>query len=149
MKNKNEDLIDQKLQDLNNDGVDRRGFLKCMAWAGTGLAWTVSSGILSSRALGDEVANAAKGDFSFVQISDSHIGFSKEPNKDVVGTLQAAVNKINALRQRPDLILHTGDLTHLPKPQEFDTVDQILKGAKTGRVLYVPGEHDVFSDDGR
>jgi len=137
------------IHDRSGDGIDRRGFLECMAWVGTGVAWTVSSGILSSRALGDEAANAAKGDFSFVQISDSHMGFSKEPNKDVVGTLQAAVNKINALQQHPDLVLHTGDLTHLSKPQEFDTVDQVLKGAKTGRVLYVPGEHDVFSDDGK
>jgi Icc protein len=137
------------IHDRSGDGIDRRGFLECMAWVGTGVAWTVSSGILSSRALGDEAANAAKGDFSFVQISDSHIGFSKEPNKDVVGTLQAAVDKINALQQHPDLVIHTGDLTHLSKPQEFDTVDQVLKGAKTGRVVYVPGEHDVFSDDGK
>src|SRR5579885_2886853 len=96
-----------------SDGIDRRGFLKCMAWVGTGVVWTVSGGVLSSRAFGAEPANAAKGDFSFVQISDSHIGFSKEVNKDVAGTLQLAVNRINAMPIRPELLIHTGDLTHL------------------------------------
>jgi Icc protein len=131
------------------DGIDRRGFLECMAWVGTGVVWTVSGGVLSSRTLGDDDAKAAKGDFSFVQISDSHIGFSKEPNKNVTATLEKAIAKINSLPQRPDLLIHTGDLTHLSKPDEFDTVSEILKGAKAGRTLYVPGEHDVFSDDGK
>ncbi|HWZ78094.1 MAG TPA: hypothetical protein VNX87_16230, partial [Candidatus Sulfotelmatobacter sp.] len=84
MIDKNKDLIDQKLQDLNNDGVDRRGFLKCMAWAGTGLIWTMSGGIPTSRAFAKTNGkDAAKsGDFSFVQISDSHIGFNKPANPD-------------------------------------------------------------------
>src|SRR5438552_18263248 len=96
----------------NNDVIDRRGFLKCMAWVGTGVVWSVSSGgILSSRALGQDQTNASEhGDFTFVQISDSHIGFSKEPNKDVAATLAIAIDKINALPARPDLLLHTGDL---------------------------------------
>ncbi|MGA8526567.1 MAG: metallophosphoesterase, partial [Candidatus Sulfotelmatobacter sp.] len=98
MSNKRQDLIDQKLQDLNHDGVDRRGFLKCMAWAGTGLVWTMSGGIPVSRAFAKgHGKDSAKGaDFTFVQISDSHIGFNKAANPDVTATLQTAINKINA-----------------------------------------------------
>jgi hypothetical protein len=132
------------------DGIDRRGMLQCMAWVGTGLVWTVSGGILGCRPVGAG-APAAKGtaDFTFVQISDSHVGFSKEPNKDVVVTLQQTVAKINALEARPELRLHTGDLTHLSKPEEFDTVAKVLQSAKAGQVFTVPGEHDVFTDDGK
>jgi 3',5'-cyclic AMP phosphodiesterase CpdA len=92
---------------------------------------------------------ATAGRFSFVQISDSHIGFKKDPYADVTGTLRETVARINALPQPPDFVLHTGDLTHLAKPEEFDTVAEVLKGLKAGRVLYVPGEHDVFTDDGK
>src|SRR4051812_8008563 len=114
-------------QDNHDDGIDRRGFLKCMAWVGTGVVWTISNGgIPTSRAFGAENPTTAPlsttpGDFSFVQISDSHIGFTKEPNKDVVGTLRLAMRRINALPGKPDFLLHTGDLTHLSKPEEFDT----------------------------
>jgi 3',5'-cyclic AMP phosphodiesterase CpdA len=142
-------MPDHNNHDHDGDGVDRRGFLKCMAWAGTGLVWTVSGGVLSSRAFGADPDATGRGDFTFVQISDSHIGFSKETNKDVTATLQETVAKINALPQAPDLLIHTGDLTHLSKPREYDTVAEVLKGAKAGQVLYVPGEHDVFTDDGK
>jgi Icc protein len=134
------------IHDHNDDGINRRGFLECMAWAGTGVIWTVSGGIASSRAFG---APAAKGGFSFVQISDSHIGFNKPANPDVVSTLQATVDKINALPQEPSFIIHTGDLSHLSKPAEYDTMDQVLKGAKQKQVHYVPGEHDTAIDDGK
>ncbi|HTH48815.1 MAG TPA: metallophosphoesterase [Candidatus Limnocylindria bacterium] len=125
-----------------------------MAWAGTGMLWTVAGGTLSSGMLAPTRAAAADltataGDFSFVQISDSHIGFNKPANTDVVGTLRQAIAKINALPQAPDFILHTGDLTHLSEPGEFDALDQLLKTARTGRIFYVPGEHDVISDNGR
>jgi hypothetical protein len=133
----------------SSDGIDRRGFLKCMAWAGTGLAWSVGGGVLSSRVLGQEPGQGGPADFTFVQISDSHIGFAKPPNTDVTGTLRLAVDRINALPTRPDLVIHTGDLTHLSKPDEFDTVAEVLKEIKTGSILTVPGEHDVFSDDGK
>lgn len=135
--------------------IDRRGFLECMAWAGAGMVWTLSSGgILTSRAFGAEARGApatgpAVRGFSFVQLSDSHIGFSKAPNQDVVGTLKLAIDQVNALPDRPEFILHTGDLTHLAKPEEFDTVDQLLRTAKAQRTLYVPGEHDVFTDEGK
>ncbi len=132
----------------HGDGIDRRGFLKCMAWAGTGLAWAVSGGVLASRQLA-RASTTIPGDFTFVQISDSHIGFGKEPNRNVIGTLRETVRRINSLAHRPELLLHTGDLTHLSKPQEFDTVDQVLKETKVGQILYVPGEHDVFTDEGK
>jgi 3',5'-cyclic AMP phosphodiesterase CpdA len=148
--NRNEDLIDQNLQNLNNDGVDRRGFLKCMAWAGTGLVWTLSGGVPVSRAFAKHAdRNATKGaDFTFVQISDSHIGFNKPANPDVTATLQTAIDKINALPTKPDFIIHTGDLSQLSKPAEFDTLDQVLKSASAKQVYFVPGEHDMLSDNG-
>jgi Icc protein len=127
--------FDQKLQDLNHDGVDRRGFLNCMAWAGTGLVWTVSGGIPVSRAFAKNSGKDAGkgGDFSFVQTSDPHIGFNKPASPDVTATLQTAINKINAMSHPPDFIIHTGDLTQLSKPSEFDTLDQALKGASATR----------------
>jgi Icc protein len=150
MTTKKHNLIDQRLQDLNDDGVDRRGFLKCMAWAGTGLVWTMSGGIPASRAFAKVYGKHAGkgGDFSFVQISDSHIGFSKPANPDVTATLQTAINKINAMPQKPDFIIHTGDLSQLSKPSEFDTLDQALKGAAAKQIYFVPGEHDMLSDNG-
>jgi len=141
-------LTKRIIHDHNNDGVDRRGFLECMAWAGTGVIWTVGSGILSSQAFGQKMM-PAKGELHFVQISDSHMGFNKPANTDVTGTLQATIDKINALPQQPDFIIHTGDLSHTSKAGEFDTLDQVLKGAKTKQAFFVPGEHDTSVDDGK
>jgi len=138
--------------DHNQDGLDRRGFLECMAWAGTGMLWTVSGGVLGSALLPTSAAaaDAAKGAFSFVQISDSHIGFSKDGiNTDVIGTLKEAITRINALPTPPDFILHTGDLTHLAEAGEFDTLNEILKSLKTTQLFFVPGEHDVTGDNGK
>ncbi len=129
------------------DGIDRRGMLRCMAWVGTGTIWTVSGGIATSRAFGAPAAPDKKPTFTFVQISDSHLGFAKEPNKDVAATLQATVARINALPEPPAFVLHTGDVTHLAKPAEFDAAAEILKGVKADAVKYVPGEHD-FDGDG-
>src|SRR3982074_3736961 len=92
------------LHDDNHDGIDRRGFLKCMAWAGTGVLWTVSGGVLTSKILG-ATSDLAGGELTFAQISDSHIGFNKEANKDVIATLQKAIAKVNALPKPPDFIL--------------------------------------------
>ncbi len=139
----------------HDDGIDRRGFLSCMAWAGAGLVWTFAGGVASSSlfaATGHQAVghhDGRSGDFTFVQISDSHIGFDKAANADVTATCQAAIDKINALPVEPDLIIHTGDLSHLSKPREFDTLDQVLKGAKQKQVFYVPGEHDVAVDNGQ
>ncbi|HXE53713.1 MAG TPA: metallophosphoesterase [Tepidisphaeraceae bacterium] len=135
--------------DRSTDGVDRRGFLKCMAWAGAGLVWAAKGGILQSQAFGADPAPLAGADFTFAQISDSHIGFSKGIYTDVVGTLELAVARINSLPKTPALVLHTGDLTHLSKPREFDTVAQVMRSAKAEQTFYVPGEHDYFVDDGQ
>ncbi|MGH9513062.1 MAG: metallophosphoesterase family protein [Terriglobales bacterium] len=148
MAQKNNDAI---LFDHQRDGIDRRGFLKCMAWAGSGAFCVVNSGVLQSYALGSTDDSKMKSHkrvgLSFVQISDSHMGFNKPANPDVIGTLQAAVDKINALPEQPEFILHTGDISHLSRPSEFDNVDQILK-ATNKEIFFVPGEHDVLNDDG-
>ena len=134
------------MNNTQDDNIDRRGFLRCMAWAGTGMVWTITGGIPTSKLLGQ---TPGQGGFQFVQISDSHIGFNKPANSDVNGTLQAAIDKINGLPQAPEFLIHTGDLTHLAKPAEFDTLGELSKGLKTRQVFYVPGEHDVASDDGK
>ena len=139
-------------KNLDRDGVDRRGFLKCMAWAGTGTLCLLQGGVLKSYSLADVLQQKVehlKADLSFVQISDSHIGFNKAANPDVTATLREAIAKINTLPTPPSLVLHTGDLTQLSKPEEFDTLAECLKGVKTGRIFYVPGEHDVLNDNGR
>jgi plastocyanin len=128
------------------DGIDRRNFLSCMAWVGTGLLWTVNGGVPRSSRLGAE--SPGKGQLFFMQISDSHIGFDKAANSDVTATLRAAITKINALPAQPAFLLHTGDITQLSKPSEFDTADQVLREARTGKTFYVPGEHDVGVDGG-
>jgi Icc protein len=135
--------------DHNHDGIDRRGFLRCMAWAGTGALCLVEGGVLKSYALGshDHAAKAAAASLSFAQISDSHMGFNKPANPDVIATLKAAVDKVNALATPPEFILHTGDVSHLSKPEEFDNVQQILKSLNR-EVFFVPGEHDVLNDEG-
>jgi Icc protein len=143
---------DEILFDHNHDGIDRRGFLKCMAWAGTGAFCVMRGGVLESYSLGRiaELDQAKmKGELSFAQISDSHMGFNKTANPDVAGTLKAAVDKINALTTPPEFLLHTGDISHLARAEEFDNVEQILRGANAKEVFYVPGEHDVIGDDGK
>ena len=142
---KTNDLLD----DRDEDGVDRRGFLSCMAWAGTGAFFLMQGGVLKSYSLGRLPAAVPSGELSFVQISDSHMGFNKPANEDVVGTLKTAVDRINALGTPPEFMLHTGDISHLSRAEEFDTVDQVLKGASTKSVFFVPGEHDVLDDDGK
>ncbi len=141
---------------LAGDGIDRRNFLSCMAWAGTGLLWTMVGGVPASKlfaatgaAVGNRTAHMQSSSaFSFVQISDSHIGFNKAANQDVTGTLKIALDKINGLPARPDLLIHTGDITHSSKASEFDTAQQVIKGVKAGETFYVPGEHDIATDDG-
>ena len=135
---------------------DRRGFLKCMAWVGTGAVWTMAGCVLKGMPI-EQAARGAAGlthpaaeawGLRFVQISDSHIGFNKDANPDVTATLRAAIAKIHAMPQAPSFLLHTGDLTHLSKPEEFDTLHQELS-AIGAPVFYVPGEHDVLNDNGK
>ena len=146
-----EHTSDELQHDHNHDDVDRRGFLKCMAWAGTGALFVMQGGVLKSSSLSTVLKGmpAPAGELSFVQISDSHMGFNKAANPDVVGTLKAAVEKINGLATPPEFMLHTGDISHLSKPEEFDTVDEILKSANPKSVFFVPGEHDMLNDDGK
>jgi 3',5'-cyclic-AMP phosphodiesterase len=149
---------DEHTPDLNGDGIDRRGFLECMAWAGTGVLWMMSGGILKAYGMSQMIDKTTgglkkglvvpKSDFNFVQISDSHIGFNKAANPDVIGTLQATIDKINNMPSAPSFVLHTGDLTHLAQADEFDTLEQSLKSVKTDKIFYVPGEHDV-TDNGK
>jgi 3',5'-cyclic-AMP phosphodiesterase len=126
-----------------NRGVDRRQALKCMVWGGTGLVWTLSGGIPAAKIIGE--AQAASTGFSFVQISDSHIGFDKPANPNALGTLEEAIAKVGALRTKPAFMIHTGDITHLSKPQQFDDAEQRIARAKLD-VHYVPGEHDVIDE---
>ena len=128
-------------------GAQRRGLLKCMLWAGTGVLWTVSGGVPRSSLLGAG-AKAASGELSFVQISDSHIGFAKAPNTDTPGTLREAIDKVTRLKGDAGLLLHTGDVSHLSRADEFDTAEQLIKGAGLD-THYVPGEHDMLDEDGR
>ena len=131
------------------DRIDRRGFLECLAWAGTGLFWAASGGVMSSRLITEAAAaDSPTESFSFVQISDTHVGFKGQANPDAAVTLQQVVDRVNALRPAPAFVLHTGDQTHGQKAGAFDTVAEILKGVKTDRIFYVPGEHDVFLDGG-
>jgi 3',5'-cyclic AMP phosphodiesterase CpdA len=139
---------DPKLEQISADGIDRRGFLKCMAWAGTGMVWSFVGGVPVSHALGGSQHGARQADFTFVQISDSHIGFNKPVNADVNATLQAALDKLGAGPASPDFLIHTGDLTHGAKAAEFDTLNQILTGSRK-EIFYVPGEHDTAADDGK
>lgn len=139
------------MADQTKGGVDRRGFLHCMAWVGTGAVWTMTGGVLNGSPLGrhappPRISSGGRG-LRFVQISDSHIGFDKPANTDVTATLRAAIAKIKADPDPPAFVLHTGDLTHLSKPSEFDTLQQVLSELSVP-IFYVPGEHDVLDDTG-
>jgi plastocyanin len=146
-------MANDKRDDRDQQRYDRRGFLHCMAWVGTAAVWTMAGGVLKGipveAAAGDGTKSmAGGGGLRFAQISDSHIGFDKPANTDVTATLRAAVDKIKAASQPPAFVLHTGDLTHLSKPAEFDTLQQIMRELALP-VFFVPGEHDVLENDGK
>jgi hypothetical protein len=127
------------------DGVDRRGFLSCMAWVGAGVLWAAHGGVMASTRIGRGGAlEPAASDFTFVQISDSHIGFAKDPNKDVVATLRLAIDRINALKTQPDLLIHPATSRRTPTRRSSTR----WRGPQDGRsgVLHVPGEHDITTD---
>jgi len=129
---------------------NRREFMQCLAWAGAGVVWTLTSGGLASRSLAQALkAGAPSEGLHFVQISDTHIGFDKDANPDTAATARAAIARINALADRPQFVLHTGDLTHAQKPGTFDAVSGLLQEIHTDAVFTVPGEHDVFEDGGK
>jgi 3',5'-cyclic-AMP phosphodiesterase len=127
--------------------LTRRSALKCLgAWSGAAIVWGFAGGV--PRALGmandPNVASAAAGRFTFAQISDTHVGFGKEANPDTIGTLRGAIAHVNALQ--PAFVVHTGDITHLSKPAEFDQADALLGELTVDRIHYVPGEHDALDN---
>lgn len=130
----------------NEDGVSRRKVLECMTWTGTGILWTISGGVPHSLGLVDRANAAESKALTFLQISDSHIGFDKPANPNALGTLEEAINKVKALQSQPAFMIHTGDISHLSKASEFDDADRIISQAKLD-VHYVPGEHDFLDED--
>ncbi len=132
--------------DTEVEGISRRGVLECMVWAGTGVLWALSAGVPKSLGLLGDAIGAEALAFTFLQISDSHVGFNKPANPDALGTLREAIAKVKAVPFKPAFMIHTGDITHLSKPDEFDTAAQLIGEANLD-VHYVPGEHD-FVDEG-
>ena len=128
-------------------GTSRREALTCMAWAGTGLLWSLTGGVPLAGMIGRAEAATSTGGFTFAQFSDSHLGFNKEANPDPVATLRQAIADLAKAPVKPAFIIHTGDISHLSKPAEFDMAAEVMK--ETGLpVFYVPGEHDVLTDEG-
>ena len=125
----------------------RRGALKCLAFGGAGTLFVLSGGVLApidlAMAATKKAAHHATGIPLFLQVSDTHIGFNKEANPDVAGTLKQTIDFVNAMPVKPALTIHTGDITHLSKPAEFDTAMQLLSGLNITELHTVPGEHDV------
>ena len=126
--------------------VNRRKVLECMTWAGTGVLWTISGGVPRSLGIIDSALAAEPNKITFLQISDSHVGFDKPANPNVIGTLEEAIAKVKSLPTKPSFMIHTGDITHLSKPAEFDNAQGVI--SKVGLdVHYVPGEHDLLDED--
>ena len=134
---------------MSNDTslISRRKALRCMAFGGAGTLFALSGGILApidlAVAAANREASTRLGKPLFLQISDTHIGFHKDANPDVNGTLAATIDLVNHMPEQPGLILHTGDITHLSKPEEFDVAQQMMAKLRTTEVHTVPGEHDV------
>ena len=130
----------------HHDRINRRGFLECMGWAGSGALFTISGGVATSLSLEAAIAapvrRSAVKSFSFVQISDTHIGFKKPANPDTLGTLRETIGKIKALPVQPDFVIHTGDVTHLATPEQFDLA-QAAMAELTLPIHVIPGEHDM------
>jgi 3',5'-cyclic-AMP phosphodiesterase len=129
---------------------DRRGFLKCMTWAGSVLVWTVAGGVprshFGARLIGE--ADAAGTGFTFAQVSDSHLGFDRPVNTNVLRTFQEALDHVTAMPEKPAFLIHTGDITHLSTAEQFDTGAQLLAATRLN-TRTVPGEHDILEDSGR
>jgi 3',5'-cyclic AMP phosphodiesterase CpdA len=126
----------------------RRGALKCIAAGSAGTLFALSGGVFRAIDLA-HAATIETGTPFFVQISDSHIGFKGEANPDVAGTVRRSIDLVNALPERPALIIHTGDITHLSKAEEFDTAAQLFSSLKSAEIHTVPGEHDVTDGPGK
>jgi 3',5'-cyclic AMP phosphodiesterase CpdA len=129
-----------------DDGVNRRKVLECMTWVGTGVLWTISGGVPHSLGLIDEAVAQDARALTFLQISDSHVGFDKPANPNALGTLEEAIGRVNALPVKPAFMIHTGDISHLSKASEFDDADRIISQSRLD-VHYVPGEHDFLDPE--
>ncbi len=133
----------------NQSLLSRRNALKCMAYGGAGTLFALSGGVFTpidlamARAYDESKEGKALGKPLFVQISDTHIGFNKEANPDVNGTLTQTIDIVNGMSEQPALIIHTGDITHLSKPAEFDLAQQLFSRLRTTELHTVPGEHDT------
>lgn len=127
-------------------GVSRRRVLECMTWAGTGVLWTISGGVPRSLGLIDGASAAERSGLTFLQISDSHVGFDKPANPNALSTLEEAINKVKTLPKKPAFMIHTGDISHLSKASEFDDADRIISQSRLD-VRYVPGEHDFLDEE--
>ena len=135
-------------EEINNS---RRGALKCLAFGGAGTLFVLSAGLLTPvdvAMAATKKGGAVTGTPLFLQISDTHIGFNKEANPDVAGTLKRTIDFVNAMPVKPALTLHTGDITHLSKPEEFDLAQQLLSGLNITELHTTPGEHDVTDGPG-
>jgi 3',5'-cyclic AMP phosphodiesterase CpdA len=129
-----------------DDGVSRRKVLECMTWAGTGVLWTISGGVPHSLGIMGEAQAQTSKSLTFLQLSDSHVGFDKPANPNALGTLEEAIVKVNALPIKPAFAIHTGDISHLSLEQQFDDADRIISQSRLD-VHYVPGEHDFLDPD--
>jgi len=136
------------MRESENTGPSRRKVLECMTWAGTGVLWTIAGGVPRSLGIIDQALAAEAGKLSFLQISDSHVGFDKPANPNAIGTLEEAIGKIKTLPAKPAFMIHTGDITHLSKPAEFDNADRIISQSGLD-VHYVPGEHDFLDEEAK
>ncbi|MDR3421861.1 MAG: metallophosphoesterase [Xanthobacteraceae bacterium] len=128
------------------DGVSRRKVLECMTWVGTGVLWTIAGGVPHSLGLIDQAVAQEAGGLTFLQISDSHVGFDKPANPNALGTLEEAINRVNALPKKPAFMIHTGDISHLSLASQFDDADRIISRTRLD-VHYVPGEHDFLDPE--
>jgi 3',5'-cyclic AMP phosphodiesterase CpdA len=131
--------------DSSDPKLSRRKVLECMTWVGTGVLWTVAGGVPRSLGLVGEANAQTTTGFTFLQISDSHVGFDKPANPNAMATLEEAIGKVKALPAKPAFMIHTGDITHLSKVTEFDDAEKLISQARLD-VHYVPGEHDVIDD---
>ncbi|MDR3522100.1 MAG: metallophosphoesterase [Acidocella sp.] len=128
------------------ENSSRRGLMACVGWIGTGMLFTMVGGVPRTIGMiGDAQAAVTEG-FSFVQMSDNHIGFKAGPYQNVAGTLQSAIGHVRALKVKPAFMLHTGDISNFSKPDEFDTADQINATAGLD-IHHVPGEHDMLDPE--
>ncbi len=132
----------------HREGPNRRKVLECMTWAGTGVLWTIAGGVPHSLGLVGEAQAADVKGLAFLQISDSHMGFDKPANPNTKGTLEQAIGQIKAIPTKPSFMIHTGDITHLSKEQEFDDAEKIISQARLD-VHYVPGEHDIIDPENK